>query len=311
MDTNRFAVLYPKDSDDKDGVPAANKFFYVIATGRTYCFDDANGTPTTIINKVALKGADRYYWGHYLWQSQRGRHSSLYMIPDRYNDSYEVFFADIEKWVAADRDDYVYSFPAYDTTNKDWYVDYYGSNTKDAKALGLASSRFGWIFHNPAVEAGTPAIGYGVNPANALNYERGQYDAYQEFNAMKKVGFKCEAICSESPNYQNGSEYVTQGAKYTGTKQPALKIVAQPVSTSAAMGEEVSVSVEAKGEGLTYKWYFRDAGKANFSRSSITEATYTVEMTKTRADRELYCVITDALGNTVTTEIAKISCDQN
>ena len=70
-----------------------NKYVFVLATGRTYWFDDANGEQATVVNKVN----GTYYWGDYLWKSQRGRHSSLYMIPDRYNDSYEEFFADVEK----------------------------------------------------------------------------------------------------------------------------------------------------------------------------------------------------------------------
>ena len=83
--------------------------------------------------------------------------------------------------------------------------------------------------------------------------------------------------------------------------------VCRPVSASGALGEEVSVSVEAQGEDLSYKWYFRDAGKAAFSRSSIKEATYTVAMSNTRAGRALYCVITDALGNSVQSDTVMLN----
>jgi hypothetical protein len=74
-----------------------NKYVFVLATGRTYWFDDANGEQATIVNKVN----GTYYWGHYLWQSQRGGNTSLYMIPARYNNSYEAYLADIENWVKA------------------------------------------------------------------------------------------------------------------------------------------------------------------------------------------------------------------
>ena len=368
-------------------VPNENKFFYVIATGRTYCFDDANGNPATIVNQVSLKGQKYYYWGHYLWQSQRGRHTSLYMVPSRYQDNWDAYWADVTAWVEKDGDQFVYSFPAYDTTNENWYKDYFAANTKDAKALGLASSRFGWIFKNPAIDASQPAIGSGANPDHALNYERGQYDAYMAYKAMLDAGYTCYALCSESTSYQNGSPYINI-AKYTGgttlqlghsfmnflaktsaehkagreltaaelealyaksllfvmtdpntgasematnffapinvsqlkktetkknppvfatgPKQPALQITEQPVDTYAAVGEVATVSVAAKGEGLKYQWYFKNAGATKFSKSSIKSATYTTTMTAARANRELYCVITDANGNTVITETVKL-----
>ena len=49
-----------------------------------------------------------------------------------------------------------------------------------------------------------------------------------------------------------------------------------PTVAFAELGEEFCVTVEAQGDGLQYQWYYRKAG------------------------REIYCVITDAWGNTVT-----------
>ena len=371
--------------DGDTSVPYTNKFFHVIATGRTYCFDDFNDDPATIINQVALKGKTEYYWGHYLWQSQRGRNTSLYLIP---NSDWGTYWNNVQSWVAADGDKYVYSFPAADDTDPDWFNTYYNANNKDAKALGLASSRFGWIFQNPAVTAEQfkttgeiAAIGSGANPDNALNYERAQYDSWKAFEAIKAAGYTCYALCSESTAYQNYSPYMTikgvdkglqlghafmnylasgnpeEGATLlfvmtdettgasemaenffapidiqklakandnvpgtisgktrkparipmfsTGPKVPALSILTQPVDAEGALGETVSVFVEAAGQDLKYQWYFRD-GDGEFSKSSIKSDLYEVEMTKARAGRELYCVITDANGNTVTTDTVKL-----
>ena len=88
-------------------VKPENKYMFVIATGRTYWFDDANGNQAMIIGKTdKLKNGEGgtenfYYYGNYTWQSLRGKHSSLYMLPDKYNNDYAAFFTDIEKWVAA------------------------------------------------------------------------------------------------------------------------------------------------------------------------------------------------------------------
>ena len=382
-------IVAAKEMLDADTtVPAANKFFHVIATGRTYNYDNADGVPTTIINKIALQGSSYYYWGHYLWQSQRGGHTSLYMIPARYNNDFSAYWADVCNWVEADGDTYAYSFTdAYDATNPQWYNTFFAANGTDAKALKLASSRFGWILPG-LTNSGLAGIGSGSNPANALNYERAQYEAYQAYQAMKDTGYNCYALCSESTSYQNGSPYI-KIAKYNGTstiqlghsfmnflaggeahllfvmtdpntgaskmaenfyapidvdklvvstgeieqssvkvpmmstgpkpsttpevtpeveeEQPvALEIITQPTDAKAAIGETVSVTVEAKGEGLKYQWYFKNAGATSFSKSSIKEATYETEMNTTRAGREIYCEIKDAHGNVVTTDTVKL-----
>lgn len=85
-----------------------------------------------------------------------------------------------------------------------------------------------------------------------------------------------------------------------------LAITKQPCDAAAVLGEKVSVSVKAAGYPLKYQWYYRDAGAKNFSRSSIKESTYTLTMTEERANREVYCVITDAYGNTVTSETVRL-----
>ncbi len=212
-------------AESEEHIPAANKFFYVIATGRTYCFDDAYGNPATTLNSVKIKGDTYYYWGHYAWQSQRGRHTSLYMIPDKYNDNFSAYWEDVVAMNEADivagdekgNGKYDYTMPG-DYSESDWYVGtegFFTNNSTDAKAKGLGSSRYGWIINGLTNEK-VDAIGSGVNPGHAMAYDRGQYEAWKAYTAMQKDGINCYAICSESPSYQNGSPYI-QVAKYTGT----------------------------------------------------------------------------------------------
>ncbi|MBQ5362246.1 MAG: hypothetical protein IIU63_02770, partial [Clostridia bacterium] len=82
-------------------------------------------------------------------------------------------------------------------------------------------------------------------------------------------------------------------------------ITKQPTDVKVKMGEEFCVSVEAVGEGLTYTWYGWEAN-GTFFQSSITDNTYDTVMTAARAGRRVYCVITDANGNSVTTNTVKI-----
>ena len=334
-------------------VPAANKFFYVIATGRTYNYDNEQGVPTTIVNKIKLKGDTYYYWGHYLWQSQRGRHTSLYMIPDRYNNDFAAYWADVEKWVKADGDTYAYSFTdAYNVNDPQWFNTFFNANNKDAKALGLASSRFGWIM-NPLTNTDHAGISDAVNPNHALSYERAQYEAYQTYQEMEAAGYNCYALCSESTSYQNNSPYI-KVQKYTGTsiiqlghsfmnflagedqnyEAPLLFVMTDPntgasdvatnffapvdttklvKSTTKALefkgitynikvsyGTIAYITVEAEGD-VTYEWHVKTSGGEEYV-SAIDTETYKVVMDGTYDEQQVYCVITDELGNKKTTD---------
>ena len=89
----------------------------------------------------------------------------------------------------------------------------------------------------------------------------------------------------------------------------ALKITAQPESVVVPNGKKASVTVKATGNGLTYKWYYKNKGMTKFVEStSMTSATYSVDkMTSARDGRQLYCVITDLYGNSVKTDTVTLS----
>ena len=85
-------------------------------------------------------------------------------------------------------------------------------------------------------------------------------------------------------------------------------ITAQPKSVQAAKGKTAKVTVSAEGEGLTYKWYYKDKGSKKFTRTTAFKgASYSVQMTAARSGRQVYCVVTDKYGNTVTTKIVTLS----
>ncbi len=93
-----------------------------------------------------------------------------------------------------------------------------------------------------------------------------------------------------------------KSATVTFTKIPKPTITKQPTAAKAPIGQTVSASVKATGEGLTYRWYFKNADMSGFSISSVTTATYSYEMTAAKAGRKAYCVITDKYGQTVTSQ---------
>lgn len=82
-----------------------------------------------------------------------------------------------------------------------------------------------------------------------------------------------------------------------------LRIVHQPVSVTVTSGQVARATVDVEGDGLTYKWYYASKGQTEFSyTSSFKSNTYGVSMTAARSGRRVYCVITDAYGNSVTTK---------
>ena len=356
-------------AESEANVPAANKFFHVIATGRTYCFDDENGNPATTLNTVSLKGETYYYWGHYAWQSQRGRHTSLYLVPQSYNDNWDAYWADVVAMNRADNGKYDYTMPG-DYSDPAWYVGtngFYTNNSTDAKAMKLASSRFGWII-KALTGQNLDAISSSANPGHAMAYDRGQYEAWMAYEKMKEAGINCYALCSENTSYQNGSPYMqvagyTGGTKMqighsfmnflaggeatlifplldpntgasgvaenfftaidvsklektvqeekvpmfsTGPKKPIV-ITNTLADVEVAIGEKFSITVEATGEGLTYQWFYMNKGGKEFAPSAFTGKSYAMTMAEYCNGRQVYCVVTDANGNTVTSNTVTIT----
>lgn len=90
-----------------------------------------------------------------------------------------------------------------------------------------------------------------------------------------------------------------------------ITIKTQPKSTSKFSGEVASVSVKADGDGLTYKWYFKDKGASKFScSSSVKGSTYKLTMNEARAGRQVYCEITDKYGVSVKTKTVTLYMKQ-
>ena len=78
---------------------------------------------------------------------------------------------------------------------------------------------------------------------------------------------------------------------------------------AAAMGDRFCVAVNALGDGLRYTWYFRNAGSGVWNKSGVTDNTYDDIMNKSRANREVYCVVTDAFGNRITTDTVLLTVE--
>ena len=87
-----------------------------------------------------------------------------------------------------------------------------------------------------------------------------------------------------------------------------IKITSQPVSQSITLGDTVNLTVKAEGEGLSYQWYFKKAGQTSFTKwNGRNHATETVTPNATWNGIQLYCEITDGAGNSVKSDVVKIT----
>ena len=91
------------------------------------------------------------------------------------------------------------------------------------------------------------------------------------------------------------------------TEKIPLKITKQPENGRGQLGERILTTVEATGDGLTYKWYVRDPRDKEFKVSSIKKNVYSFILKKGNSGRQLYCVITDTYGNSVTSKTVNVS----
>ena len=86
-----------------------------------------------------------------------------------------------------------------------------------------------------------------------------------------------------------------------------LTILKQPADAHVEIGKKFSISAEVSGEGLRYQWYYKDPDMSSFTASENQTAAYAYTMKDYMCDRQVYCVITDRYGDTVTTEPATIT----
>ena len=74
------------------------------------------------------------------------------------------------------------------------------------------------------------------------------------------------------------------------------------------LGDSLTVSVKAVGGGLTYQWYYRKTGQASFTAwNGRTHASEICTPNATWGGIQLYCKVTDYTGNTVLSNVVKIT----
>ena len=162
--------------------------------------------------------------------------------------------------------------------------------TVEAEGEGLT---YAWYFKNPGSKKFTLTTTFAGN-------------TYSVALAANRSGRQVYCVITD----KYGNSVTTNTVTLTVGGKTELKITKQPEDVTVAAGEEAVVTVEAEGEGLTYAWYFKNPGSKKFTlTTTFTGNTYSVALSAKRSGRQVYCVITDKYGNSVTTDTVTLSTE--
>ena len=105
---------------------------------------------------------------------------------------------------------------------------------------------------------------------------------------------------------KNGNEINSNTVKIT--LSDVLSITQQPANQTSALGSAVTLSLKAKGEGVTYQWYYKKTTQTSWNVwSGRTHASETVTPNATWNGIQLYCLIKDSTGKSVKSNTVKVT----
>ena len=104
---------------------------------------------------------------------------------------------------------------------------------------------------------------------------------------------------------ESGNTLQSDAATIVFNEIKPIVITQQPQDVTIHKGDKAVFTVAATGESLMYQWYYRNKGVAEWSVwTGKTATTLTTNTYNSSREREVYCLITDKYGNTITSESA-------
>ena len=147
---------------------------------------------------------------------------------------------------------------------------------------------------------------YGRDPGQTSFWKSSiKTDTYSVKLIKSKIGR--EVYCVVTDRYGNTARTDTVTLNVDIPEGYELTVDAQPVDCTVKKGKTATATFEVSGDGLTYQWYGIDPGQTKFWKSSIKSKTYSVALTAKKAGRQIYCVVTDKYGNSVTSDTVTLS----
>ncbi|MCR4805511.1 MAG: DUF285 domain-containing protein [Clostridia bacterium] len=227
---------------------------------------------------------DACYDAYKLSEARDGREVYC-VITDEAGNTVETDVVTMSLWLPEG-----YEGPAITAQPEGWEGAYgeYPAIRVEAEGDGLT---YQWYFRNA-----------GTEKWNKSSDKDDCYDSYPLSKA--RDGREVYCIVKDRYGLTAKSEAATMSLWLPeGYEGPAIKV--QPADWAGSYGEYPAILVEAEGDGLTYQWYYRNAGASKFSKSSDKDDCYdSYPLTKARDGREVYCVVTDCYGLSVKSGIA-------
>ena len=187
--------------------------------------------------------------------------------------------------------------------------------TSEAVTLTLATEMV--IVTHPedkAVAEGENAVFEVEVQGTGLNYQwqyKGIYDVVWKNSGM--TGAKAANLTVVAETKRNGQQYrcvITDGAGKQITSEAAtltviteMAIITQPENRTVMEGENAVFEVVALGTGLSYQWQYKGVYDVVWKNSGMTgakTASLTVVAETKRNGQQYRCIITDGVGNQVT-----------
>ena len=163
-----------------------------------------------------------------------------------------------------------------------------------------------------------PKTGYAKKNATAKVTVKASGDSLKYTWYVKNAGASKYSKSSITKSYysakitsstKNRQVYCVVKDKYgktvTSSKvylREAASIVTQPKTVTVKKNATAKVTVKASGDGLKYTWYYKNAGAKKYTKVSGSKSYYSVKMTSTTKNRQVYCVVKDKYGKTVQTK---------
>ena len=211
------------------------------------------------------------------------------------------------------------------------------------KKVIYSGSRQDWLFLTEGIQTGIPSgteiqysspiritaqpVSVSVNSGTVVRFtvkaESDKALAYQWYYRKKGVktwslwrGHTTASTTASANDTWNGMQVycrISDGSRYVSsdisviTLVNVLKITEQPADAALNVGDTAKFTVKAQGSGLTYQWYYKKYGVSGWSLwKGHTTATTSACANETWDGMQIYCVVKDSGGNSLSSNAATI-----
>ena len=125
-----------------------------------------------------------------------------------------------------------------------------------------------------------------------------------------KNGRLVRCILSDDKGNTEISESAVMVIVSDSTPSIELRIVSQPRDYVGQDKEMAYITVSTVGVSQSYQWLYSDDNGVSWTSVSNNSAMYSAQLTQAKNGRMVKCIITDSIGNSVTSGIAYLRIAQ-